>query len=631
MKKIIFFLLIICQSILSFSQESDNDSEETIWQYSKDEEIDGLTISDLIQEEEFSCAIYVPAQAYVGNEIKTVRLGFNDSAKNVKIKIWEKLTKDPIYEEEIGDINITSSKWQEFTLKTPFEITEEKPLYIGYSLNIEPDKKPIGIHKDISPRPYSFFFRQKDYEWSDLSSQFAPVCIQAYIYGKLTQKKSVDVGGETSIVSKPGQSATVNLNLINCGTSAANVVDIEYTINGKTNKLTSQNVIARSLDQIIFPLEVQIPEELGYYKLTVKVSKVDGRNNEFTGKDHEISVAVLENPTKRVVVCEELTGTGCAYCPKGIEGLRIMYEKYPDTFLGIAVHEFNGGDKMAVADGSYDEINTKMTNAPTCMIDRNDDLIGDPYSKIEEMYLQEAGKYPNMKVDMYVKPTDDNKKMEITTDLTFINSNMDCNYKIAFVVIEDKVDKDKDGNKLVQYNAGFSGTPGAMHGWGDRDIWVEWSFDDVARGIYNYDGISNSVPEKVTANQTYRYTYTLNVPYVLNIENIRIAALIINADTKLIENAGIIKYSDFGQEPPVVGINSTKRDNDIKVKKTENGFELMTQSENESDIYVYTVSGIMKYNLKSNSNNIGIPITDPGVYIIRIIQGNHTTDIKVIK
>lgn len=622
---------MVCQSILSFSQSSDNDSEKTIWQYSKDEEIDGLTISDLMQEEEFSCAIYVPAQAYVGNEIRTVRLGFNESAKNVKIRIWEKLTKDPVYEEEVGDVDVTSSKWQEFTLKTPFEITEEKPLYIGYSLNIEPNKKPIGIHKDISPRSYSFFFRQRDYEWNDLSSQFAPVCIQAYVYGNLTQKRSVDVGGETSIVSKPGQNATVNLNLINCGTSAANVVDIEYTINGKTNKLTSQNATARSFDQVIFPLEVQVPEELGYYTLTVKVSKIDGRNNEFTGKDHEISVAVLENPAKRVVVCEELTGTGCAYCPKGIEGLRIMYEKYPDTFLGIAVHEFNGGDKMAVTDGSYDEINTKLVNAPTCMIDRNDNLIGDPYSKIEEMYLQEAGKYPNMKVDMYVNPTNDNKEMEITTDLTFINSNMDCNYKIAFVVIEDKVDKDKDGNKLVQYNAGFSGTPGAMHGWGDRDVYVEWSFDDVARGIYNYNGISNSVPEKVIANQTYRYTYKLDVPYVLNIENIRIAALIINADTKLIENAGIIKYSDFGQEPPVVGINSTKEDESIKVRNTENGFELISQSENESDVYVYTVSGVMKYNLKSNSNNIEIPITDPGVYIIRVIQGNHTTDIKVVK
>lgn len=612
---------------MSFSQE-----ETTIWQYSKSDDIEGLAISNLQQQEEFSCAAYFPAQAYVGNEIRTVRLGFNESAKGVKIKIWERLTKDPVYEEEIGDLNITSTtQWQEINLKTPFKITEEKPLYIGYSIKLEPGKKAIGIHKGITPRKNSFYFRQSSYEWNDLYAKgIAPACIQAYVSGTITQGKSIDVGGDIAVVSPLGEKAIINLNLINVGTSAANVIDLEYTINGKTKKLTSQNITALSLDQVIFPVEIQTPEELGYYKTTFKVTKVDGRNNGFTGKDHEATIAVLENPQKRLVVCEELTGTGCAYCPKGIEGFRIMHEKYPDSFLGIAVHEFNNGDEMAVSDGSYDEILTKMTSAPMCMVNRNDNLIGDPYSKIEEMYLEEVKKYPVMKIDMYVKPMEENSKMEITTDLTFINTLEYCNYKLAFVVIEDNVDKSKDGNQLAQYNV-FSGNPGAMHGWGDREEMVPWAFDDVARGIYNYNGISNSVPETVKANQVYRYTYTLDMPYVLNIENIKIAALLINADSKHIEHAGIIKYEDFGQTPPAVGIEMTEEtDNNISVITTENGFKLETQ-ENNSDIYVYSTSGVLISRIKSKSNITDIPVKESGIYIIRIIQGNHTTDIKVLR
>ena len=43
------------------------------------------------------------------------------------------------------------------------------------------------------------------------------------------------------------------------------------------------------------------------------------------------------------VVGEELTGTWCGWCPRGAVALENMRNKYPDTFIGIAVH---GGDVM---------------------------------------------------------------------------------------------------------------------------------------------------------------------------------------------------------------------------------------------------------------------------------------------
>lgn len=626
--------MLINTCLFTFSQQRTA-TEETApiqWKYASGETVAGLSISGMTQADEFTCAIYAPAQAYVGDEIRSIRIGFAESAKDVKLKIWERLAEDPIYEQAIGDVQITSgNEWQEFELTEPFKITEEKPLYIGYSITLEPNAKTIGIFDGITPRSNSFYMRQGNGDWNDLSSQIAPICLQVNLYGDNVQKRSAVFGGEASLIAAPGAEVTADMVVINCGTSAANIIDVEYTVNGKTKTIESQNVNARSFDQKSFPITLEAPTEPGYYKASFKVTKIDGRSNDYIGSPYEITFAVVENPNKRMVVCEELTGTGCAYCPRGIEGLKMMYEKYPDTFLGIGIHLYTESDAMYVENGTYDEIRTKLSSAPMCIIDRNDSKIGDPYMDIEEMYLSEASKSPNMKVDMYVKPLEDNSKMEITTDLTFTNTIEASNYRLAFVLLEDNVDKDKNGDPISQFNA-FAGNAGAMHGWGDRDQWVEWVFDDVARGIYNYHGLYNSVPKFIQAQQTYRYTYTLDMPYVLNVENIRIAALVINADTKLIENAGVIKFADFGQTPPVIGVENTENnESGIVVKNTEEGFELATADNVESDVYLYTVSGVLKYKTSEKAGNISIPAEDKGVYIIRVIQGKHTTDIKVVK
>lgn len=633
MKKFTLLLFIISCAISMFAQQNKPaEDNEIVWKYASNEALTGLSITGMTAPTEFSCAIYAPAQAYVGDQINKIRIGLYDSVKNLKIRIWKRLTAEPVYEQTIGDVEVTpTTQWQDFELTEPFKVTDEEPLYIGYTAIIEAQSSAIGIHGEVSPRANSFFLRQESYDWQDLSTQITPVCIQAYLSGDNAPKRCIDIAGENSIVAAPGQEVSLDLIFVNCGTSAANVVDIEYTVNGETNTLKSQNLTARSFDYKQFPITIKVPEELGYHKATFKVTKIDGRNNEYKGSDHEVTIAVVENPNKRVVVCEELTGNSCGYCPRGIEGLKLMYEKHPDTFLGIGIHLYSPSDPMYISNGTYSEISTKLDSAPKCMVNRNEELIGDPWTDIEDMYEKEAKKSPNMKVDMYVTPNEDNSQLEISTDLTFTNAIDYCNYRIAFVVLEDKVDRDQYGDPIFQFNA-FAGTSGAMNGWGDRPESVAWSYDDVARGIYNYWGLYNSVPETVNANQIYRYTYTLDMPYVLNIENVRIAALIINAETKLIENAGIIKYADFGQTPPPVGIANTENDSqDVKVKTTEDGFELEMQGEDEAQVYLYTTSGILKYRANEKASVVKVPTDEKGIYIIRVVRGNHTTDIKVVK
>lgn len=44
------------------------------------------------------------------------------------------------------------------------------------------------------------------------------------------------------------------------------------------------------------------------------------------------------HPDKKVWV-EEATGTWCGWCPRGEVYMNYLYAKYPEHFVGIAVHQ----------------------------------------------------------------------------------------------------------------------------------------------------------------------------------------------------------------------------------------------------------------------------------------------------
>ena len=61
---------------------------------------------------------------------------------------------------------------------------------------------------------------------------------------------------------------------------------------------------------------------------------------------------------------EEGTGTWCGWCPRGIVAFRYMAEKYPETFIGIAVHK---SDNLETNTYSY----LKFNGYPSCYVNRN--------------------------------------------------------------------------------------------------------------------------------------------------------------------------------------------------------------------------------------------------------------------
>ena len=67
------------------------------------------------------------------------------------------------------------------------------------------------------------------------------------------------------------------------------------------------------------------------FSVSAQINGID-----FGTTERETKVLAFE-PKRRVVV-EEVTGMWCGYCPEGIVAMETLHERYPDEFIGVAVH-----------------------------------------------------------------------------------------------------------------------------------------------------------------------------------------------------------------------------------------------------------------------------------------------------
>lgn len=629
MKKIFAFNLLLVLGLLNvFASASD---APIVWKYISTTDISKLSITvESDGNQELGGAVFVPAGAYVGDEIRTVEIGFTAPMNNVEIFITKSLSDEPLYSENVGNVTLSgNAEWKSFDLKTPYRIEEDEHLYIGYIGETTQKDFSMGICGTDNKEKSFYFFNGM--AWQDLSTQSYPLAIQIGVYGENIQKRSLMLSIKSSLACKPGQDVELPITLFNCGSMAANLLDIEYTVGDEVKTIKNQVVTLHPFVQKTIYVPIDVPTEENVYPLSVKVSKIDVVNpNEYNSVGYG-EIVVSNNAKPRMIVCEELTGTACGFCPRGIEGLREMREKYPESFLPIGIHQYSSSDPMY--ENTYKPFAQVVfgmgKGAPFCMLNRNKESSGDPLNDITELYEKESQKYADMNVKLYVEPLSEGK-YKVTTDLDFINT-VTANYKIAIVVLEDSVDVDENGNKIKQANS-FSGSPFAPGIWGQLETYTDWVYDDVARGIYEYGGMDAMFPATLLRGQIYRYVYELDMPYVLRERKVRIAALIIDSNSGLIENAGVISYDSFGEVPPTVGISEEKAVNDIKVIPVDEGFMLNLAQTAETSVKVYSIDGKLITSSDFGVVDSGIVnVPQNGIFIVRVIQGNVVTDLKVVK
>lgn len=229
----------------------------------------------------------------------------------------------------------------------------------------------------------------------------------------------------------------------------------------------------------------------------------------------------------RKVLLEESTGTWCSWCPAAAYNVEEMQadEEMSQYVVSVAVHANGSKEQMVVTE--YD--NALAVDAqPAFRINRSEKRYGmsEDHDWTFDKNDPESFAYTVRKVHETVTPIEvdvtgdwviaegDTTQIKCKATVRPALSTDSYRYRVGFILAENNVYMPDDGN-WAQSN-GFSGRtdiPGDLGGWtrlssGVRNV----RYNDVARGIWNFDGIASSLPEVMIAGEEYEFEYAIDIP-----------------------------------------------------------------------------------------------------------------------
>ena len=286
-------------------------------------------------------------------------------------------------------------------------------------------------------------------------------------------------------------------------------------------------------------------------KVTIDLPNLEGRSHNMSfivsdidGKPDAVpfnswgEVILTFKPTTyfpRRIVMEEATATWCGWCPRGMMTIEQMKKKYPDNFIAIAIHN---RDEMLVGN-SYRPFLDMVTSYPSAYINRKEKIDLSPFD-LEDMKDKGEAKVTTQARCLSAK------EVEVESETVFgFSDNGTTEYRLAYVVTEDNVGPYMQANAYSNPTA-VDNPVDLMNWWTHQSSPVKVMFNDVAREIFDYNGVEGLLPRGVTEGETYKTKYTLTVPdNVKDLSNVRIVTLILDTRTGEILNADLCSLSDI--------------------------------------------------------------------------------------
>ena len=263
-----------------------------------------------------------------------------------------------------------------------------------------------------------------------------------------------------------------------------------------------------------------------------------------------------------------------------------MTEKYPDTFIGIAVHK---DDQFATS--SYDKLT--FTGYPSSYAMRDCSQSINPSSaNLEGVYKVIAAQQPVASVGVVAGYTDASKTtFTVRTNLNFFTAKSGLNYRLSYVLLE---------SGMIAYQQGYN---------------KDTEMNHVARMNYSFDGFSNSVPKSVEEEEDVESFRDLEMPTtVQNKDNVELVCLLIDGISGHIVNAA---KCEIDAEAPVSAIRET-RQQDVPIFTVSNG--QLNLNGFRGTVSVYDASG----------KQVSADHLQAGLYILRATDGHHSFVQKVV-
>ncbi len=290
----------------------------------------------------------------------------------------------------------------------------------------------------------------------------------------------------------------------------------------------------------------------GEQSATISITKINGKEDENTcNNSFPIQLKGYDlHPDKKVWV-EEATGTWCGWCPRGDVYMNYLSEKYPDHFVGIAVHQNDpmelptwmgtvGGRGRSKKPQPSSGLGNYIQGFPSAVIERTETM--DPL-ELELAFLEHVSQAPQATISHSARWDEKSRELELTITTKSLSSISD-EVKLIVGLTEDKVHG--EGNTWAQSNYYSGGARGQMSGYELKPSKIpgdEMVYNHVAKMLVTDFGgeeleFNGSKNESIVVK-----TFTQKIPKDWNIENMHIVSGI-TIGSEVVHNANKSSIAD---------------------------------------------------------------------------------------
>ena len=515
----------------------------------------------------YDVAIHIENPALVGTHIESVTIPVMDIEGQTNFKVWlssQLRVEDNLNVPDLTLVNVTPAEAGFVTVKLdkPYIIPEEG-VYVGYSFYVDEVTNaetayPIAVIAQDTPGGFFLHTSEGFLKWFDVSQMFgANAVMQVTVSGsKVYDNAASPLDGEQIYVkAQAGKDLEINVDIENHGSEGIKSLDLEYAMAGNTG--TQHIDLNEPVDgffgkKYTATLNLSDLREAGEYQLDVKVTKVNGVDNQDGVTQTSIPVVAMLTLPKHRTLLEEYTGTWCGWCPRGYVALEKLAELYPDDYVLISYHN---SDPMEILD-SY-SFPSYVEGFPYAWIDRI--WVADPYyghgekdmGVADDMALR-AKTFGQADIQLGAQLSESGVSVKVTSEMTFPYNVTDGKYAIEYVLVEDGLTgTGSDWNQSNYYSGGDNGD---MSFFDEAESSVPGLvFNDVAVLMSQIGGIDESLPANIEANKpvTHQYTFylfdavnTSGEKVIQDANKLKVVALLINQETGEVVNANKVKVGE---------------------------------------------------------------------------------------
>ena len=545
----------------------------------------------------YDCAIFVPGK-FAGNSIDVIGFYLVDKSALTNVKCWvakelpSNLTTDCMYAADVTSLSDLMTSGLPCLVKTSGVKVPEGGCYVGYSFDVsdltaEYGQYPIAFDGGIDKEGGAYLkFTGED--WSNMYGLgFGNLLTMVQMSGDnfVGDAASFSKTSFNRVIGAVNGTAKVKATVMGEGVNP--VTSLSYTVKDlSTGAVSSEQTV--SADGIAFyetgsvVFEIPVGSEYSLSDKEITITKVNGEANAATDNVSMTGpVLVVTREVPRNIVEEEFTATGCPYCTRGYAGMDALHDKYPDRFIGIAVHgDVNYSDPMRITD--YNTVMSGIGGFPTALLNRINEV--DPYFGSSsgtllgivndvESYMGPA------EAEVVVSPVwnEDQTVIEVNTNVTFLYNGDTAPYALGYVLLADGLTG--TSYNWWQYN-GYYGATGLatepyLNAWTTRGTIVEGMFQDyygnsidacmVQDMVYDHiaikatsvsKGVSGSIKAPIVADQVQTHTTTFNLSngvksktgdnLLQDKSKLKVVALLFNTKTGEIVNAAQSEIAPYG-------------------------------------------------------------------------------------